>query len=215
MNSYIPPLQSKNPKWFILILIILLLLWIQLVRAEANKNDFKRTETDFKKANCECIDVKGESILACSSPEGNWLQIPPEGRCKVKAGEIDMLAIRTIESNNNPYAVNEKTHCYGAFQISYICLEEYNKLTNHNYTILDLYYYDTNYQIAYWYFHKRLPQMMSWFGIPINTTNLIASYNWGVGNVNKWYKAGARWNKLPKEAQNYIKKYHQLSNKQK
>lgn len=144
-------------------------------------------------------------LIGKSKAEGYFGLLP--------AKNINMKAICIIESSENPYAVNEKTHCYGAFQISYVLLTEWNKIKNQNLTILSLYYFDTNYAISKWYWDERLPELMFWFGIPLKTDYLIACYNWGVGNVFKWYKNGAKWNRLPKETQNYIKRYHQLADK--
>ena len=37
----------------------------------------------------------------------------------------------------------------------------------------------------------------------------LAAYNWGVGNVDKWVKDGADVEKLPKETQNYLKRFRE------
>ena len=37
-----------------------------------------------------------------------------------------------------------------------------------------------------------------------NPVHSLAAYNWGAGNVDKWIKKGADFNKLPKETQDYI-----------
>jgi soluble lytic murein transglycosylase-like protein len=37
-----------------------------------------------------------------------------------------------------------------------------------------------------------------------NTRDALIAYNWGVGNTDKWLKAGANIDKLPKETRNYF-----------
>lgn len=40
-----------------------------------------------------------------------------------------------------------------------------------------------------------------------NTTYALAAYNWGLGNVDKWVRAGADEGKLPKETRDYLNKF--------
>jgi hypothetical protein len=35
----------------------------------------------------------------------------------------------------------------------------------------------------------------------------LIAYNWGIGNLRKWFKRGCDWNKLPLETRNYVIKY--------
>ena len=46
-----------------------------------------------------------------------------------------------------------------------------------------------------------------------NTPELaLIAYNWGQGNTNKWLKAGAKWEQLPAETQDYVKSIMARSN---
>jgi hypothetical protein len=46
--------------------------------------------------------------------------------------------------------------------------------------------------------NKRIPQMLKALKIEDTTRNRLIAYNWGVGNIGK---------KLPKETEDYLKKY--------
>lgn len=123
---------------------------------------------------------------------------------------IDLGIIRIIESDNNPLAFNRKTKCYGLFQISEICLADYNQLNNTNYEPANLLDPLLNEKIAAWYF-KRLHQLLSHYKIPVTVTTLLVSYNWGIGNVADWFRGGAGFGQLPKATQVYVKKYLKLA----
>lgn len=124
------------------------------------------------------------------------------------AQDVNMQIIRKIESNGNNKAIS-RCRAIGAYQIMPCVLQEYNDChkdnwagQNHRLTQLDLFYYDTNFAIAYWYINKRIPQMLKWYGKPITIDNILWAYNSGIGNFIKNIK--------PKETINYIKKYHKL-----
>lgn len=119
---------------------------------------------------------------------------------------IDLKIIKTIESGGDPYAVNVETGCYGIYQISEICLKDFNQFHHSHYVIKDLFRLAINEKIASWYF-GRIKEMLASYGIPINLTTLIASYNWGIGHVAAWAKKGMRFEELPVETRRYIKKY--------
>ncbi len=123
---------------------------------------------------------------------------------------IDLEAIKTIESGGDPQAVNVETGCYGLYQISEICLADYNQRRHSRYVIEDLFRPEINETIASWYF-ERIKEMLARYRIPINTTTLIASYNWGIGHVAAWAKEGMRFEQLPAETRRYIKKYLALT----
>jgi soluble lytic murein transglycosylase-like protein len=116
--------------------------------------------------------------------------------------EIDLNIIAQIESSNNPLAINRRTQCYGLYQISQVCLTEYNQFHKADYTKIDLLNPDVNFQIAKWYIEKRIPQMLKYYRKPITVENLILAYNAGI----RWVLKG----KVPKETQKYIKKYRRL-----
>jgi hypothetical protein len=119
---------------------------------------------------------------------------------------LDLGAIKTIESQGDPSAVNVATGCYGLYQISAICLEDFNQYHGSGYAIEDLFKPAVNEMIASWYF-GRIKEMLISYGVPVNLTTLIASYNWGIGHVVAWAKNGMRFEELPAETRRYIKMY--------
>lgn len=123
---------------------------------------------------------------------------------------IDLDVIKTIESDGNPCAVNFKTRCYGLYQISEICLKEFNQFHCSHYGTKDLFRPAINEMIASWYF-GRIKEMLSSYGVPINPTTLIASYNWGIGHVAAWAKKKMSFEELPIETRRYIEKYNELT----
>ncbi len=123
---------------------------------------------------------------------------------------INLSAIKTIESDGNPLAFNSRTRCYGLYQISEICLRDFNEMNHAQYAPADLFDPLLNEKIASWYF-KRLHQLLNAYKIPVSFTTLLAAYNWGIGNVAQWYKNGAASEDLPKATQRYIAKYESLS----
>lgn len=123
---------------------------------------------------------------------------------------IQLQAVKIIESSGNPNAFNSRTRCYGLYQISEICLREFNQINKTNYEPADLFDPFINEALASWYF-KRLKQLLNFYNIPVSITTLLASYNWGIGNVSRWYKDTAVLDALPKETRRYIQKYQELT----
>jgi soluble lytic murein transglycosylase-like protein len=121
-----------------------------------------------------------------------------------------MQAIKTIESDGDSYAFNSRTKCYGLYQISEICLRDFNQIQQTNYVPGDLFNPLVNEMVASWYF-KRVNKMLNFYEIPVSITTVIASYNWGIGNVVKWYRNGAKFQDLPQETQRYIEKYQKIN----
>ena len=125
---------------------------------------------------------------------------------------IKLQAIKTIESSGNPYAFNSRTKCYGWYQISEICLQDFNQLNKTNYEPQDLFNPLINEMVASWYF-KRLGQLLNFYNIPVSIVTVLASYNWGIGNVVQWYTNGTRLEELPEETKRYIERYEELTQK--
>lgn len=125
---------------------------------------------------------------------------------------IDLEAVKTIESDGDSLAFNGRTKCYGLYQISEVCLKDYNQLNQTVYCPQDLFNPQLNEKIAAWYF-KKLNLYLEHYGIPASITTLIAAYNWGIGNVVRWYANGAAYSALPQATQRYIERYHNLSEK--
>lgn len=117
------------------------------------------------------------------------------------ASEIDMHKIMMIESSGNPKAYNKNSEASGLFQITPICLKEYNNYhPSRTYRMSDMFNESANREVATWYLTKRIPQMLRYYKKPVTVNNILISYNAGIGYV-------VSGGKLPKETVNYIKKY--------
>ncbi len=123
---------------------------------------------------------------------------------------INLQAVGSIESDNNPFAVNSRTGCYGLYQISEICLRDFNQINRTQYAVDDLLDPRVNEQIASWYF-DRLKGLLRRYDIPVSVTTLLASYNWGIGNVARWHRDGSEPAALPAQTREYIGKYLALT----
>lgn len=115
------------------------------------------------------------------------------------AEQIDLYRIAQIESSGNPTAYNHRSQAAGLFQITPICLKEYNTFNKTAYTKADLFNPSINRQIADWYLHVRIPQMLKHFKKPITTENILLAYNCGISCVTK--------GRMPSESSAYIRKY--------
>ena len=114
---------------------------------------------------------------------------------------ININKIIHIESHGNPLAFNTGSGAHGLCQITPICLKEYNNFHANHYSLKDLFNPTINKEIASWYLNIRIPQLLKHYNKPINTNNILISYNAGINYVVK--------NKpLKKETRDYIKKYN-------
>lgn len=117
---------------------------------------------------------------------------------------INMAAIRHIESHGNTLAFNKGSDARGLYQITPICLKEYNNFHPGNrHTLNDLFIPSVNEKIASWYLNIRIPQLLRHFKKEVSVENILTAYNAGIGYVVK----GIR----PKETRNYIAKYERLT----
>jgi soluble lytic murein transglycosylase-like protein len=122
--------------------------------------------------------------------------------------EIDpglMDAVIQVESGWNANAVNKKSGATGLGQITQIALQDFNRMNKEKYTIEDMKDPQANMRVTNWYLYDRIPSMLNTYKIPVTIPNILASYNFGIGNVKK--------NKpLPKETINYINNITALLN---
>jgi len=116
--------------------------------------------------------------------------------------DMNLERIKTIESSNDPKAYNAKSGARGLFQVTEVVLHDYNVSHDTRYGIEDLFDGAINEKIAAWYVYSEIPHILVHFGIPPVEPFVIAAYNWGVGNVKKWFET------LPVETQNYLRKYY-------
>ena len=124
---------------------------------------------------------------------------PPKARAEM----VNLRIIAQIESSNNPLAYNHSSQAVGLYQITPICLNDYNLTHKICYELTDLLSPKFNRLVAEWYLNKRIPQMLKAHRLPINLNTILWAYNAGVGRVKKGI--------LPEETKNYIKKYAKLN----
>ena len=119
---------------------------------------------------------------------------------------VDLSAISTIESSGNADAHNIRSGARGLYQITPICLTEWNNFhPGDTYQIYDLFNPQINTRIAYWYFEERIPQMIRNFKKQDTIENRLIAYNAGI-----WYVKEGK--EIPTETKNYIKKYQRIVN---
>ncbi len=118
----------------------------------------------------------------------------------VKPPTINMNKLAYIESSNNPLKYNRRTGARGLYQITPICLKEYNNFHKIKFTLPDLFIPATNKKIAKWYLEERIPQMLRYYKKDVTIDNILICYNAGISYVAE--------NKiLPDETGEYILKY--------
>lgn len=113
---------------------------------------------------------------------------------------ISLHAIGLIESSGNSKAVGDGGKALGKFQLHQSVVDEYNRFHNTSYLHKNALDAHISEQIASWYLHKRIPQLLRHFKQPITLENILTAYNMGIGNVIKG-----------KRATNYITKYRRLT----
>jgi len=118
------------------------------------------------------------------------------------ANLIDLNKIKQIESHGNPLAYNKGSGARGLYQITAICLQEYNNFNHSTYSLNDLFNPTTNEKIASWYLEKRIPQMLKYYNLDVTVENILWAYNGGIGKVKK--------NIMDRETANYIEKYNRI-----
>jgi soluble lytic murein transglycosylase-like protein len=137
----------------------------------------------------------------------NKLNYIKESFTEAKKYSIDYLQIQIIESGKNSCVVSI-AGAVGDMQIMPITLEDWNKNNkSEQYDMDDMYVEAKNIKVGRWMLEKRIPEILTSEKVPITITNVLIAYNWGCGNLVKWYKKGAQISKLPKETQQYICKY--------
>lgn len=115
---------------------------------------------------------------------------------------IDMEAIKQIESGGNVKAYNVTSEAVGWFQITPICLLDFNVENKQHYRTLDLFSPQVNSRVATWYMDERIPELLKARGIADSVENRLIGFNCGVGCVGK---------PLPSETANYLRKYKSLA----
>ena len=151
------------------------------------------------------VSVKNRYLLALLFAMSVMIASPSQAMTT----KINLKAIETIESGGNAKAFNFRTKATGLYQITPICLADWNQ--HHPslyYGMKDLWNPEINKAIADWYLNERIPQMLKHYGLPETEDNVLIAYNWGIGNL-KHYLEGERT--MPLETANYLKKYRRLN----
>lgn len=112
---------------------------------------------------------------------------------------IDIRIISKIESNNNNYAYNKSSKAYGAYQITPICLADYNKCLGADIEYSQLSNELISREIAFWYLNYRIPAMLENIGADVTIENVLWCYNAGIGRLHNNIK--------PSETKLYVIKY--------
>ena len=119
------------------------------------------------------------------------------------AEPVELSIISYIESSNNPMAYNKVSQARGLYQITPICLKEYNQWhRGENIALNALYSPIVARRVAKWYIDVRIPQMLKAYGLSDNLKNRLWAYNTGIGMVKR--------NIMPRETKQYILKYEKL-----
>ena len=121
--------------------------------------------------------------------------------------EIDMSAISTIESSNDPAAYNKHSKATGMYQITPICLADYNLTHKRRFTLEQMYISEYCFIVANWYMNERIPQLLRHYKFTDTIENRLIAYNYGIGNMRRNSHLP-----LPKETKDYIWKYNKLTN---
>ncbi len=120
---------------------------------------------------------------------------------------VNMDIIKQIESSGNPYAYNLISHAKGLYQITPICLQEYNDwLEGTGRTPIkekELFDPQINEMVADWYINFWIPHALADYHKPYTIENTLIAYNAGIRAVVKGY--------CPKETRQYVKRYKQLA----
>jgi hypothetical protein len=127
------------------------------------------------------------------------------GRSEAKSAEVnvDLCTIASIESSGNPNAYNKRTQARGLYQITPICLADYNNFhRNKRISNDDLFKPLMARNVADWYINERIPGMLKYYGIKDTIEARLRCYNSGIGNLRK--------GRLPIETREYIEKYKRL-----
>ena len=117
---------------------------------------------------------------------------------------INLATISTIESSNNDEAYNEYSQARGRYQITPICLADYNQYHKDKIHLNQLYIREYNERVASWYFNKRIPQLLKHYKLTDTVEHRLIAYNAGISYLIK-HKT------IPTETKNYIVKYNRLT----
>ena len=117
---------------------------------------------------------------------------------------VNMSVVKTIESHSSPWAHNKTSGARGLYQITPICLRDYNERMWQNITEQELFVAEINDRIAWWYLHVGIPQMLRYYNLPVTVRNILLSYNAGINNLVRGWD-------LPHETREYLRQYERYT----
>lgn len=119
---------------------------------------------------------------------------------------VDVIQVKIIEGNKS--SAVSVAGAVGNMQIMPVTLDDWNlKNPNNQYTMDDMLIESKNIRVGKWMLEKRIPEMLKSKQVPLTINHVLIAYNWGCGNLVKWYNSGAVVARLPIETQQYICKY--------
>ena len=97
---------------------------------------------------------------------------------------VDMRALALCESSNDPKAYNKKTKATGLYQITPICLKDYNRFAPNGkrYVLKEMFEPAKAEVVARWYLSERLTNMIGWMGLPVTTQRILWAWHAGIRN---------------------------------
>jgi len=175
-------------------------------------NEFKESQAQVERDLMDKIE-EGENAVKKSLTTGpllNWIVAISMGiviafilffsSCAYSE-EVNMHKILMIESSGNPMAHRKVDNSRGLFQITPICLEEWNMFHPKNkYNEDDLWSPRINYRIAKWYMNKRIPQMIRHYRLDDTVDNRLIAYNAGISRLIDGI--------VPSTTKSYLNKYY-------
>ena len=114
-----------------------------------------------------------------------WLIILSTLAQCARAETIDLNKIALIESGYDHMAYNKSSGATGKYQITPICLKDYNQYHKIKYTMTDMYNPVFNKNVASWYINKRIPQLLRHYGHELNLENTLIAYNCGISCIGR------------------------------
>lgn len=121
--------------------------------------------------------------------------------------EVSLEAIKQIESGGRADAIGDNGDSVGLYQISYICLKEYNIYhIKAPISPAELRSPESNRKVAEWYVGVRIPQMLKARGHSVTIHHILIAYNCGISCLDR--------TSLPSTTIRYLAKYEQLTGEQ-
>lgn len=126
------------------------------------------------------------------------------GTAPVYADLVDLRVISEIESSGRADAKgdyrNGRPLALGLYQLHQAVVVDYNRVHNTRYLHQDALDSTIAHKVADWYVRVEIPRLLKFYKLPVTTSNILAAYNVGIGNVRR--------GRIP---QQYIAKYQKLA----